>query len=58
MRAIRARFVFVVFRLIFCIIQINSLLFRYNPYLQAKGRIDQLRSLGHSTDKVECTISY
>ena len=25
---------------------------RYNPYLQAKGRIDQLKSLGHSTDKV------
>ena len=31
-------------------------LLRYNPYLQAKGRIDQLKSLGHSTDKVEYII--
>ena len=25
---------------------------RYNPYDQARGRIDQLKSLGHSVDKV------
>ena len=27
---------------------------RYNPYVQARGRVDQLRKLGHSVDKV-CT---
>lgn len=26
---------------------------RYNPYVQARSRIDQLRRLGHSVDKVE-----
>eukprot|EP00899_Mesostigma_viride_P022636 jgi/Mesvir1/3557/Mv12023-RA.1 len=26
---------------------------RYDPYLQSRGRIDQLRKLGHSVDKVE-----
>ena len=26
---------------------------RYNPYLQTKNRVDQLRQLGHSVDKVE-----
>jgi len=26
---------------------------RYDPYAQAKGRVDQLRRLGHSVDKVE-----
>ncbi|KAH9331374.1 hypothetical protein KI387_003482 [Taxus chinensis] len=26
---------------------------RYNPYVQARGRIDQLKRLGHSADKVE-----
>ncbi|KAM7480122.1 hypothetical protein LguiA_028335 [Lonicera macranthoides] len=26
---------------------------RYNPYVQARGRIDQLKRLGHSVDKVE-----
>lgn len=26
--------------------------FRYNPYVQARGRIDQLKRLGHSVDKV------
>ncbi|KAJ1482707.1 RNA polymerase II Elongator subunit [Baffinella frigidus] len=26
---------------------------RYDPYLQTKGRVDQLQKLGHSTDKVE-----
>lgn len=26
---------------------------RYNPYVQARGRVDQLRRLGHSVDKVE-----
>ncbi|GBF89225.1 elongator complex 3 [Raphidocelis subcapitata] len=26
---------------------------RYNPYVQARGRVDQLRRLGHNVDKVE-----
>lgn len=26
---------------------------RYDPYEQTRGRVDQLRSLGHSVDKVE-----
>ncbi|CAI7884311.1 unnamed protein product [Closterium sp. NIES-54] len=26
---------------------------RYHPYVQARGRVDQLRRLGHSVDKVE-----
>ena len=26
---------------------------RYDPFEQARGRIDQLKSLGHSVDKVE-----
>ena len=26
---------------------------RYNPFVQARSRIDQLRRLGHSVDKVE-----
>lgn len=25
---------------------------RYDPYVQARGRVDQLRKLGHSVDKV------
>jgi hypothetical protein len=25
---------------------------RYDPYKQVKGRVDQLKSLGHSVDKV------
>jgi hypothetical protein len=25
---------------------------RYNPFVQARGRVDQLRKLGHSVDKV------
>lgn len=29
---------------------------RYDPYEQARGRIDQLRGLGHSVDKVEYII--
>lgn len=29
---------------------------RYNPYLQTKNRVDQLRSLGHSVDKVEFIV--
>jgi elongator complex protein 3 len=29
---------------------------RYNPYEQARGRIDQLKSLGHSVDKVEYIV--
>jgi elongator complex protein 3 len=26
---------------------------RYDPYEQTRGRVDQLRGLGHSVDKVE-----
>ena len=26
---------------------------RYNPYVQARARVDQLRKLGHSVDKVQ-----
>ena len=26
---------------------------RYNPYVQARTRVDQLRKLGHSVDKVK-----
>lgn len=26
---------------------------RYDPYVQARGRVDQLRRLGHSVDKIE-----
>lgn len=29
---------------------------RYDPFEQARGRVDQLRSLGHSVDKVEYII--
>ncbi|EFJ27088.1 hypothetical protein SELMODRAFT_412711 [Selaginella moellendorffii] len=29
---------------------------RYNPYIQARGRVDQLRRLGHIVDKVECIL--
>ena len=29
---------------------------RYDPYEQARGRVDQIRSLGHSVDKVEYII--
>ncbi|CAO0790599.1 unnamed protein product [Mucor circinelloides] len=29
---------------------------RYDPYEQSRGRVDQLRSLGHSVDKVEYII--
>ena len=29
---------------------------RYDPYEQARGRVDQLRALGHSVDKVEYII--
>jgi elongator complex protein 3 len=29
---------------------------RYEPYVQSRGRIDQLRSLGHSVDKVEYIV--
>ncbi|XP_065898922.1 elongator complex protein 3 [Dysidea avara] len=29
---------------------------RYNPYLQAKHRIEQLKQLGHSVDKVEYIV--
>jgi elongator complex protein 3 len=29
---------------------------RSNPYIQAKHRIEQLKSLGHSVDKVEYVI--
>ena len=30
--------------------------FRYDPYLQTRNRLDQLKSLGHSVDKVEFII--
>jgi len=29
---------------------------RYNPYLQTKDRVEQLKRLGHDTDKVEFII--
>jgi elongator complex protein 3 len=29
---------------------------RYNPYLQTKNRVDQLKRLGHSVDKVEFIV--
>ena len=29
---------------------------RYDPYEQARGRVDQIKSLGHSVDKVEYII--
>jgi len=29
---------------------------RYDPFEQARGRVDQLKSLGHSVDKVEYII--
>lgn len=29
---------------------------RYDPYEQSKGRVEQLRSLGHSVDKVEFIV--
>lgn len=31
---------------------------RYNPYVQALGRIDQLKRLGHSVDKVNFRLSH
>ncbi len=33
---------------------------RYNPYVQARARVDQLRKLGHSVDKAShgCTPQY
>jgi elongator complex protein 3 len=29
---------------------------RYNPYLQTKDRMEQLKRLGHDTDKVEFIV--
>ena len=29
---------------------------RYDPYEQSKGRVEQLRALGHSVDKVEFIV--
>jgi elongator complex protein 3 len=29
---------------------------RYDPYEQSKGRVEQLRALGHSVDKVIRTL--
>jgi elongator complex protein 3 len=29
---------------------------RYNPYLQTRNRVDQLKRLGHNVDKVEFII--
>lgn len=31
---------------------------RYDPYLQTKHRVEQLKQLGHSVDKVNNTIHY
>ena len=30
---------------------------RYDPYEQTRGRVDQLRGLGHSVDKVEIMLA-
>ena len=30
---------------------------RYNPYVQARARVEQLRRLGHSVDKVSLLLS-
>ena len=30
---------------------------RYDPYVQARGRVDQLHKLGHSVDKVEYILA-
>ena len=30
--------------------------YRYNPYSQTRGRVDQLKRLGHSVDKVEFIV--
>ncbi|KAH0890296.1 hypothetical protein HID58_052725, partial [Brassica napus] len=32
---------------------VSTMIERYNPYVQARSRIDQLKRLGHSVDKVE-----
>jgi elongator complex protein 3 len=29
---------------------------RYNPYLQTKDRIEQLKRMGHDTDKIEFIV--
>jgi elongator complex protein 3 len=29
---------------------------RYDPYEQTRGRVDQLRGLGHDVDKVEIML--
>ena len=29
---------------------------RYNPYLQTRDRVEQLKRLGHDTDKVEFIV--
>ena len=34
----------------------SSLNYRYNPYSQTRGRVDQLKRLGHSVDKVEFIV--
>ncbi|KAJ7020800.1 histone acetyltransferase ELP3 [Mycena alexandri] len=31
---------------------------RYDPYEQTRGRVEQLKSLGHSVDKVEFIVNY
>jgi elongator complex protein 3 len=31
---------------------------RYDPYEQARGRIDQLRILGHNVDKVPFSLTW
>src|SRR3569833_3491935 len=34
----------------------RAILARYDPFEQARGRVDQLKALGHSVDKVEYII--
>lgn len=31
---------------------------RYDPYEQSKGRVEQLRALGHSVDKVSFPLAF
>ena len=54
MRAIRARYTS-------CTCNMNCVyltlpFFRYDPYLQTRHRVEQLRQLGHSVDKVTALL--
>ena len=55
MRAIRARYSFQSITSFTCCLLIKSV-FRYNPYLQTRQRVEQLKQLGHSVDKVEFIV--